>query len=159
LRSALPLVRQLHLYLGVFCAPAILFFAFTGALQSFGLNDRSPDGSYVPPQWVSVLAQIHKKQSADLPQRKPASAMSNGPVADKQPQAKQIVQVRVENLPSSPVAHHPIAERIFFLLVCITLVTSTFTGIWMSWKYRRSRVLVVGLFVAGIVIPLVLLKV
>ena len=61
--------RKLHLYLGLLFAPSLLFFAFTGALQTFGLHERSRDGGdYQPPAWIQELAQIHKKQSADLPQ-------------------------------------------------------------------------------------------
>ena len=155
MRSALPYLRQIHLYLGVFCAPAILFFAFTGALQSFGLNDRAPDGSYTPPHWVSVLAQIHKKQSAQLPQRKPsppAQVASAGPAPAKR------VEVLVSNTPTQR-PHHPLPERMFFLVVCLSLAASTITGIWMSWKYKRNALVVAGLIVAGAVIPVVLLTI
>jgi hypothetical protein len=156
LRSALAFLRQLHLYLGVFCAPAILFFAFTGALQSFGLNDRSPDGSYVPPHWLSVLAQIHKKQSADLPQRRP-SPPANAAAAQKPPgSAKRVEAVFSASGPQFP--HNPLPERIFFLLVAMSLVATTFSGLWMSWKYKRKPALLAGLFAAGAIIPLILLK-
>ena len=35
--DTLKLFRTLHLYIGTFIAPALLFFAFTGALQTFSL--------------------------------------------------------------------------------------------------------------------------
>src|ERR1700694_5036858 len=57
------LMRRVHLYLGMFSAPAILFFALTGILQTLSLHEFSRDGSYKPPMWIVVLAQIHKKQS------------------------------------------------------------------------------------------------
>jgi hypothetical protein len=38
----LKLARQLHLYLGTLFAPSIIFFAFTGSLQLFGLHEGQP---------------------------------------------------------------------------------------------------------------------
>jgi len=43
------LLRMLHLYLGVFAAPALLFFAFTGGLQTFSLHETTRGSSYTPP--------------------------------------------------------------------------------------------------------------
>ena len=55
-------LRQLHLYLGVFFAPLIAFFAFTGILQTYDLHEtlknRPP-----PPAWIKSLASVHKKQN------------------------------------------------------------------------------------------------
>ena len=48
--------------------------------------------------------------------------------------------------------------KIFFLLVAIGLLTSTVTGIYMSYKYERNGLLVTGTLVAGVVAPLLLLK-
>lgn len=63
-------VRSTHLYLGVFITPALIFFAFTGALQTFSLHETNRGSSYKPPAWVATLAQIHKKQSAAVPAHK-----------------------------------------------------------------------------------------
>lgn len=65
----LKISRQVHLYLGVFTAPALLFFAITGGLQTFGLHERERDGSYAPPAWLAEMAQLHKKQTLVLPER------------------------------------------------------------------------------------------
>jgi hypothetical protein len=59
------------LYLGVFTAPALLFFAFTGALQTFSLHETTRGSSYKPPAWAVTLGQIHKKQTPVVPVRKP----------------------------------------------------------------------------------------
>ena len=40
--ALLRVLRKMHLYLGVFTAPALLFFAFTGALQTFSLARDHP---------------------------------------------------------------------------------------------------------------------
>lgn len=48
--------RTLHLYFGVFTAPALLFLAFTGALQSVNLHEPSRSSGYKPPAWVASSA-------------------------------------------------------------------------------------------------------
>ncbi len=159
-------LRVAHLYLGLFTAPAILFFAFTGALQTLSLNDRSPDGSYTPPHWISVLAQLHKKQSVQLPQRRPSppegapkpqkTALDAGK-ADGPPAAPQNPQPAPKQ-PAFQPQPKPLGMQVFFLLVCVSLFISTFSGAWMAWRYRRSRIAIGAAFLAGIVIPLVLMK-
>lgn len=157
--------RQVHLYLGLFTAPAILFFAFSGALQTLGLNDRSPDGSYMPPHWISVLAQIHKKQTAQLPQRRPSAPegaakpqkASAAIQASPSPAQAAVPQPRPQaNPPQTP--PKPVALKAFFLLVCLSLVLSTVTGAYMSWRLRRNRAVLVAVFLAGILLPLLLMK-
>ena len=55
-------IRQFHLYLGTFFAPVIFFFAFSDALQTFGLHESEKDGSYNAPAWIATMAQVHKDQ-------------------------------------------------------------------------------------------------
>jgi hypothetical protein len=62
--------RQVHLYIGIFISPAILFFALTGALQTFSLHETSRGSDYKPPTWIVTLAQLHKKQTTTVPVRK-----------------------------------------------------------------------------------------
>lgn len=84
--SLLRAARTAHLYFGVFIAPALLFFAVSGALQTFDLHESARDGgSYKPAHWILVLAQLHKHQSAQLPPpRKPqAAAKADGEGAVK----------------------------------------------------------------------------
>lgn len=52
--------RRLHLYLGCLFAPALIFFAVTGAWQLYRANDEAKDGSYTPPKMVRVLSAVHK---------------------------------------------------------------------------------------------------
>jgi outer membrane biosynthesis protein TonB len=63
-------LRLVHLYIGVFIAPAVIFFAFTGALQTFSLHETTRGSSYKPPAWAVTLGQIHKKQTPVVPARK-----------------------------------------------------------------------------------------
>ena len=55
-------LRQIHLYLGCVFAPVLIFFAVTGAWQVFALHRTMKDGSYVVPQAVAILSEIHQTQ-------------------------------------------------------------------------------------------------
>ncbi len=82
-------LRKLHLYVGLFIAPALLFFAFTGAVQTLSLHEGAGD-SYAPPKWLAELSQVHKNQTlqmhkaasapaADVAQRHPAESPNRRP--------------------------------------------------------------------------------
>jgi hypothetical protein len=53
---------RLHRYLSLFVAPAMLFFAISGAWQAFRLNDDKKDGSYHAPPVLKLLSQAHKAE-------------------------------------------------------------------------------------------------
>ncbi len=156
--STLKLLRQVHLYIGIFISPAILFFALTGALQTFNLHESGHGReNYTPPAWVVKLSRLHKDQTVVIPQRrapadKPAKAprpVSNGagPVTTAPPADAP--------KPSAQKSHLPM--KIFFLLVSLGLFTSTLTGIYMAYKFNRRKLVVTGLLLAGIIVPLLLL--
>lgn len=67
--ALLRLTRKVHLYFGVFISPALLFFAFTGALQTFSLHETTQGSSYKPPAWLAAWAQLHKKQTTEINRR------------------------------------------------------------------------------------------
>jgi hypothetical protein len=167
--STLKYIRLTHLYLGVFIAPALIFFAFTGALQTFSLHETTRGSSYKPPAWAVVLAQIHKKQTPVVfkrppaPDAKPDSKSASRPAADapdSKPRAAEAPPSAPKpadaNAPAPP-KHNPLPLKIFFLLVAIGLFTSTLTGLYMSYKFIRNKVLVTALLVAGTVIPLLMI--
>src|SRR5580704_13156142 len=81
-RAFLKYTRVTHLYLGVFICPALLFFAFTGALQTFSLHETTRGSNYKPPAWAVMLGQIHKKQTPIVPIKKPAPAEKPADKAD-----------------------------------------------------------------------------
>jgi hypothetical protein len=149
--AILKFIRQTHLYLGVFIAPAVLFFAFTGVIQTFSLHEASKNGDYRPAKWIVVLAQIHKKQTSQLPLRKVESQSSpqKGNSDARKPTAGSI------SIVDRP-AHSPLPLKLFFLIVGAGLVTSTCSGIYMSCRYCRNRFVLVLLALAGTVIPLFL---
>lgn len=147
-RAFLHYTRYTHLYLGVFIAPALLFFAFTGALQTFSFHETTRGSSYKPPEWIATLAQIHKKQVTTVPVRKlqPPAAEAARSAADKPQSAAPATK-----------PHHPLPLKLFFLLVSIGLAISTFSGIYMSYRYARNPRLITALLLAGVVTPIALL--
>jgi hypothetical protein len=55
-------LRKLHLYLGCFFTPILLFFALTGAAQLFDYHQSRKDGSYTAPAWLKLLSDVHIHQ-------------------------------------------------------------------------------------------------
>ena len=169
--ALLKYTRLIHLYLGVFVAPALLFFAFTGTLQTFSLHETTRGSSYKPPAWAVTLGQIHKKQTTVVPVRKlpppdrpadRADKPNDKPATDKsQSPAPASVQSIPNAPPKSPEApapkpHNALPLKIFFLIVAIGLFVSTLTGLYMSYKYIRNRILITAILIAGVVIPILL---
>jgi hypothetical protein len=153
----LKFVRQLHLYLGAFIAPAVLFFALTGALQSLNLHETTPGRTYKPAAWIVTLAQLHKKQTTAVPVRKPHPEAS--PEASKADTEKPTQPANSSPKASTPEPPKPthLPMKIFFVLVAIGLASSTLSGIFMAYKYTRGKLVIAGLLLAGIVVPLLLL--
>lgn len=154
-RSLLQPARLIHLYLGVFISPALLFFAITGALQTFSLHETHRGSDYKPPAWIAKLGQLHKKQTLVLPERRPPQGPLTGKPADTgaprgnvTPAATTEPSVKAKNL---------LPMKIFFLLVSVGLVLSTLTGIFMSYRYSRNKIAITALLFAGLAVPLVLL--
>jgi len=172
--AALRFLRKVHLYIGIFTTPALLFFAITGALQTFSLHETTQGSSYKPPAWIALLAQLHKKQTTVVPVRKarpaaPDGAQADGRRGDGAPKgaehmadvpadvSKAAGATRPESTPPAAPqkSHRPM--KIFFLLVSVSLLLSTLTGIYMAFKYSRGWLAMTGLLVAGVVVPLLLL--
>ena len=155
-------LRLIHLYVGVFISPAILFFAFTGALQTFSLHETTRGSSYKPPAWAVTLAQIHKKQTPIVPVRKAppqdkpvdkAAAEKSQPEAAAPPAGPTATP---KTDAPTPKPHNSLPLKIFFLLVAIGLFISTLSGLYMSYKYIRNRKLITAILVAGIIVPVLL---
>jgi hypothetical protein len=155
--SLLKAVRLTHLYVGGFVAPAILFFAFTGAIQTFSLHETTRGSDYQPPRILVVLGQIHKKQTPVVAAKKPAPApaLDAGAATRSDKRAAPSGDPPRPQTPAAPEAlkHNPLPLKIFFLLVSISLFVSTFSGIYMSYKYIRNKTAITILLVLGIVIP------
>ncbi len=141
-------VRQFHLWLGTFFAPAILFFAFTGALQTFSLHEGRPGDPYQPPQWIVKLAQIHKKQNMAT---KPPSPPRTPDRARQSP--------RKDEAPAKP-RQDSASTRIlkwFVFLMSLGLISTTALGIYMAFQFTRDARVIWGLLAAGTILPTAIL--
>lgn len=139
------LVRKLHLWMGMLFAPSIVFFALSGAFQICGLHED--DG----PAWIARLALVHKDQLISAPRRPPRQPDA-APRADagKPDAARPASPPRERPHPSQPL-------KAFFLLMSLGLIASTGLGVYLAFGYKRDRLTVVGLLVAGTVVPIVAL--
>jgi hypothetical protein len=152
--------RLVHLYLGVFTAPALLFFAFTGAVQTFSLHETTRGSDYKPPAILVELSQLHKKQTLVVPTKKAAPNPVEKPSSDRA-RPRDAAQ---PGPPSPPMTAAPPAAKaknllpmkIFFLVVALGLFTSTLTGLYMSYKYAREKWIVTAVLTAGLAIPAIL---
>jgi hypothetical protein len=149
-RTLLHYARYTHLYLGVFIAPALFFFAFTGALQTFSFHETTRGSSYKPPAWIATLAQIHKKQTTIVPVHKTPPPMA-APTATASPKGDRTPAGALSK------ACNPMPLKLFFLVVSVGLFLSTLTGLYMSYRYSRNRRLITAILVAGVVLPIALL--
>jgi hypothetical protein len=135
-------IRRFHLFIGVFIAPSILFFAFTGALQLFSLHEAHD--SYEPPTLIEALAKIHKDQVFAVEKHEP-DAPGKGDNDDHH---------HHDAAPKSTT----IALKWFFLAVAAGLIVSTCLGLWMALVASRDRAACWLLLLAGAAIPIALLS-
>jgi hypothetical protein len=154
--------RQLHLCLGTLFAPSIIFFAFTGSLQLFGLHESHPGDAYQAPAWVQKLSSIHKDQVLTKQHGPPPSSAGQ---QDRPPQSDEAHPL-AQHGPPQPEGRRneergpnklTLALKWFFLATAIGLIFSTFLGIYMAFKFNRSRALVWGMLFLGTAIPLALI--
>lgn len=143
----LRLARQTHLYVGLFISPALLFFALTGIIQTFDLHETRATSDYRPPAWILPFTQMHKKQTFVVPEED-SKARSRAVSKPSRTAGRSIPFPRQPHLPM----------KLFFLSVALGLFTSTVTGIYMTLKYSRSKVLVIGSLLAGVAVPLLLMR-
>lgn len=145
--------RTLHLYLGVFTAPALLFLAFTGGLQSVNLHEAARGSDDRPPAWITAMAHMHKKQTFEVPTRRPPTGLAAT-------QAGADAGARAASKPvdkPQPRKSNPWPMKFFFVLVSLSLLLSTLTGVYMGWRYARNRRRYAATLAAGIVVPALLM--
>ena len=133
--------RLVHFYLGVFFAPMIMFFAFSGVLQVFKMHEAYRDTPGAPGDWIAWMGQVHKEQALIPP--KPASA-------------------RKADAPATPAApKEPVrgaAMKWFTALMGASLIATTLLGLYIAFYYPRRRAGFVVAFVLGLLIPVALLQ-
>jgi hypothetical protein len=151
--ASLKSIRIVHRYIGLFFAPTILFFAITGGLQMFGLHETARGSSYVPPNILLHLSQLHKKGTLYLPPRKavlPNLAKPDGTKLD----GPKLEGPKPAQLAAPP---NSLPMKIFFAATALALVASTCTGLIIGWKYARRKSVVLLTLAAGVVVPAILL--
>ena len=71
---SLATIRLAHYYVGVFFAPWIIFFAFTGVLQVFELHEAYRQTPGAQGDWIAWMSQVHKEAALIAPKAAPAKA-------------------------------------------------------------------------------------
>ena len=136
-------LRNLHNWFGVFFAPGILFFSFTGVLQTLGLHERS-DG-VAPPAWIATIASLHKHQVAGhAPRHAPPRP---APAAKPHREA--------EHDDDAPLT----ALKLYVVLLAVVLFASTLVGVVIALTQAAARRRTWALLAAGTLVPVVLLLV
>ena len=137
-------LRDLHNWLGVFFAPGIIFFAFSGIFQTLGLHESGPGRQPAAP-FIGILASVHKEGEAAMPKRRPPPPTVLGKAA------------------GSPAKHDHGGGlslfKIYALLLSAALIASAAMGIAVAVASRVARRRTWALLVAGCVVPLALLAI
>lgn len=142
-RPALAVIRDLHVYVSVFVAPSLLFFALTGALQTF----RIPDQKTVP-VLIQKLARVHKDDVFAVKPQRPKRAEGGDhdkAGAQKPPEAKPEPRASTERL------------KWFFAAISIGIGLTTLFGLWMALAHSRRRLVIWALLIAGAAAPVLIL--
>jgi hypothetical protein len=142
-------IRQLHLYLGTLFAPAIFFFALSGALQTFGLHESEAGDTYEPPAWIVTMSEIHKDQRLAKPHHRHAPPSAEGAKAEHAPELAP--DEHQSEQPSS------LPLKCFVLLLALGLMATAALGIYMAFQNRSNRRITGIMLVTGFVLPIALL--
>ena len=142
------LIRRLHAYVGLFIAPSVLFFAFTGGLQIFNLHEAH--GAYRPPALIAALGHLHKDQVLARPER------HHGPPPGVRPEAGRAGPPPHDNDDDDRNKLSTLALKWFFEVVAIGLGASTAFGLWIGLRVTRTPRLSWGLLAAGVLLPVIL---
>ena len=119
-------LRLLHRYTGLFFSPAILFFALSGALQTFSLHSPNRSTGYVPPTWLVEMAQLHKRQTLSLTKVKSKVAQPENGSADPGGRGQQ-----KEAMPTKS----SLPLQCFTLVMSVGLTLTTVLGIYMAFRF------------------------
>jgi len=133
-------IRLWHWYAGVFFAPTIIFFAFSGVMQVFKLHEAYRATPGAQGDWIAWMSQVHKEGALIPPRPAPAKA----------PQA--------ERPPSEPRKERSSAFKWFAALMGVTLIGASFAGLYIAYSYPSRRKAFFTTLLAGIVVPIVLLQ-
>ena len=138
-------LRKLHQYVGLFFTPAILFFAFSGALQTIGLHENH-DGGPPPSGWIRWMASVHKDQRLLRPTPDEA--------APRPPRQQGEDHAPPEHRDEGP---SPIPMKAFVVLLSLGLIASSLLGVTIALTNRTLRKYNVIALALGTLVPVALL--
>ena len=136
-------LRQLHLYIGTFFAPAILFFAVSGGLQTFRLQQASGWNGSPPPVWMAWMGSVHIDQARFEPKpeaNKPKPPMDPVKAAERAAHQKAVLPM-----------------KIFTAALALALALSALLGAAIAMSMKSTRRVAAVMLLAGAVLPLMLL--
>ena len=137
-------LRQFHLYIGVFFAPAILFFAISGGLQTFRLQQASGWDGAPPPAWMAWMGSVHIDQRKLVPEpieaAKPKPPVDPAKVAERKAKAQKALPM-----------------KIFTVALAIALALSTLLGGAIALSMKATRRVATIMLVTGSILPILLL--
>ncbi|MFC5861829.1 PepSY domain-containing protein [Acidicapsa dinghuensis] len=139
-------LRILHRYMGLLFSPAILFFAFSGALQTFDLHSTNKSTGYVPPLWLVEMAQLHKKQTLTLNKAKSKPAQADQGSSDPGSQKKDVAAKK-----------SPLPLKCFVVVMSVGLMATTLLGIYMAFRFGGDGRLVWGMLAIGTLLPIAMM--
>jgi hypothetical protein len=142
-------LRRYHLYLGVFFAPAIFFFALSGALQTFRLQEEKGWGG-TPPGVIVWMASVHKDS------RLPKPAVVHVDDHEHEGDKPAAPRARPAQKPQTR-APFTLPMKIFAALMSIGLMLSALLGVLIALNSRATRRMSAAMLAAGSVLPLLLL--
>jgi hypothetical protein len=134
-------IRLVHYYVGVFFAPWIIFFAFTGVLQVFKLHESYRQTPGAQGDWIAWMSQVHKEAALIPPKAAPAKAPP-----------------RPEGSAGAPHEESSSPFKWFAALMGISLIGAALAGLWIAFNYPRRRRSFSVTLIAGIVLPMLLLR-
>ena len=134
-------VRLAHFYLGVFFAPLVIFFAFTGVLQVFKLHESYKEIPGSHGDWIAWLGQFHKEQAWTPPRVAPPAKAA--PPGGARPAHRESVW----------------AQPMKWLVAAmgLALAATTLLGLYIAFNYPRRRKGFAIALAAGVLVPIALM--
>lgn len=144
-------LRQIHRYLSVFFTPAILFFSFTGALQTFRLHESAQRGAPPPVAWIAAMASVHKDQHLPHARPRPSDPAQAAPATN----VARPVRAPSAEAPDQEKSTLPL--QLFVLALAIGLCVTALVGLTLAFTNPRSRKQSAVMLVLGTLLPALLL--
>jgi hypothetical protein len=134
-------LRLIHNYAGVFFAPTIIFFAFSGVMQVFKLHESYRATPGAQGDWIAWMSQVHKESALIPPKAAPARAAP-----------------RPDGPPGEPRKERSSPFKWFAALMGISLIGASLAGLWIAYNYPKRRRSFFITLLAGLLLPIILLQ-